>query len=163
MSDAARERVTIRSARAEDAAALATLAAELSAWEGEEARGTAESLRRDVLARPGWARMLVAETEGKPVGFLLFYPGYDLESASFGFHLADLLVTAAARGRGIGTRLMREAARQVRAEGGAWLSWTVLEKNSTALEFYAALGAREQGVRFLALGAEGLRSLAEGN
>lgn len=46
------------------------------------------------------------------------------------------------RGRGYGTRLLRELARETRRIGGARLEWSVLKWNEPSLGFYEGLGAR---------------------
>jgi len=136
----------VRPARLDDGPRVSALAAELSAHEGQPAPYfTDDSFRRDGFGnRPAFS-VLVAELEGQAsrgvVGYALFYPGYDVESATRGGHLADLYVVPAARRLGVGHALMAGVARRVRQDGGRWLSWLAYRGNSEALAFYDKLGA----------------------
>lgn len=145
-----------------DAAAVSELLHELSAGEGRQSVQTARTVTRDLLGGRSRMRLLVAEAGGgEVVGVLCYYPGYDVESVSYGNHLADIVVTKAWRNRGIGTALMREVARRTLRGGGEWLSWTVLSRNRKALRFYGELGAQKIGLSFMAFGKNGLKTLAE--
>ena len=59
--------------------------------------------------------------------------------------LQQLMVTAAARGRGVGALLLEEAERQVRAAGGVEIWLAVVPGNTTARRFYEAHGWVDRG------------------
>jgi GNAT superfamily N-acetyltransferase len=59
--------------------------------------------------------------------------------------LQQLMVTSAARGRGVGALLLEEAERQVRAAGGAEIWLAVVPGNATARRFYEAHGWADRG------------------
>lgn len=119
------------------------------------------SVAQELLGKNAAMRVVVAEAQGEVVGLLCYYPGYDVESASHGNHLADIVVTEAWRGQKIGALLMRDVARRTREEGREWLSWTVLKVNRRAAKFYERLGAQDVPLRFMAMGPDGLDALAE--
>lgn len=119
------------------------------------------SVARELLGKAAAMRVVVAHAEGEVIGLLCYYPGYDVESASHGNHLADIVVTGAWRGQGVGSLLMKDVARRTRGEGGEWLSWTVLKVNRRAAKFYERLGAQDVPLRFMAMGPSGLEALAE--
>lgn len=119
------------------------------------------SVRQELLSKTSAMRVVVAEAEGQVAGLLCYYPGYDIESASHGNHLADIVVTGSWRGQGVGSLLMKDVARRTREEGGEWLSWTVLKVNRRAVKFYERLGAQDVPLRFMAMGPGGLEALAE--
>ena len=58
------------------------------------------------------------------------------------------MVAAAARGRGIGTELLAAAEQHLRAKGCVKLEVTSGEQRSSAHDFYAAHGYKEERVRF---------------
>jgi ribosomal protein S18 acetylase RimI-like enzyme len=102
---------------------------------------------------------LVAQMGEEVVGVLLYYTGYDTLSASYGYHLADIVVTKAHRALGVGRALVKALATQTLAEHKEWVSLTVLKRNSAAHEFYTALGMMQVDVDFFAMGKNALAQL----
>ncbi len=156
-----KQEVTLRDAKEADAVMIARLLHELAAGEQRHCLQTEQTVVHDLLGKGSCMRVLVAGTHTEVVGVLCYYPGYDIESASHGNHLADIIVSKAWRGCGVGTKLMQEAARRTLEEGGQWLSWTALKHNRKAIAFYKAHGAQTIGLTFMAMGAGGLKALAE--
>ena len=143
--------IIVRPARESDAEAVARMGEEfqdfLNALETDpEGAGppalTAEGYRRDGFGPRPWFQGLVAELDGAPVGYLLYYLGYWADDAAPCLHVADLFVREAARGRGAGRALMAEAAAVLSRQGGRRVLWTVWCRNRAAIGFYRALGAR---------------------
>ncbi|MCO5091935.1 GNAT family N-acetyltransferase [Bosea sp. (in: a-proteobacteria)] len=106
----------------------------------------------------------IAEWEGEPVGFAVWFYTYSTFNGRHGIWLEDLYVRAAARGRGIGKALIAGLARRCVAEGLPRLAWWVLNWNEPSRVFYRALGAvaqdewtvkRLEGEALARLGAEG--------
>jgi len=83
--------------------------------------------------------LLIAEREGRPVGYLAYHFGvWNVYAA---LYVAGLFVTADARKLGIGKALMTEARRLAAARGATHVTWTVWRKNDPAFAFYRRLGA----------------------
>ena len=103
----------------------------------------------------------VAELDGKIEGIALFYEGLGSFRAKPFLYLEDLVVSEAARGRGVGEALMAVLAREVIARGGLRLDWAVLDWNARAMRFYERLGAHRPAtwIRYSLEGDE-LRKLA---
>ena len=138
-----RKKVAVRRAKRSDGEAVAAMAAALAAHEGKpKGPFTAARFRREGFGRKAAFRTLVATAGGEVVGYVLFYPGYDVDTASQGVHLADLFVVKSARRKGVGRALMAAAARECRKARGAWVAWFVQRDNREAHAFYHALGAR---------------------
>lgn len=83
---------------------------------------------------------LVAEVDGRVVGMSLFYPCYSSWSRRC-YHLDDLYVMPAFRGRKIGTQLLEATAEFARSAGATRLDWQVLDWNADAVRFYEKIGA----------------------
>ncbi|WMT89910.1 GNAT family N-acetyltransferase [Pelagibacterium sp. H642] len=83
----------------------------------------------------------IAEHEGKPVGFALWFYTFSTFQGRHGIWLEDLYVEPGVRGNGIGKALLRHLARRCRNEGLGRLSWWVLNWNEPAIKFYKAQGA----------------------
>ena len=104
----------------------------------------------------------IAEAEGKPAGFALWFYNYSTFLARSGIYLEDLFVRPAFRGRGIGKGLLVNLAARARDEGCARLEWSVLDWNKPSIAFYESLGARPfDGWTVYRLTGEALRKLAE--
>jgi GNAT superfamily N-acetyltransferase len=84
---------------------------------------------------------LLAEVDGQPAGFALFFHTYSTWRGRRGVHLEDLWVTPPARRRGVGRALLTRLAHVARERGCARLEWAVLDWNELAMSFYRGLGA----------------------
>ena len=105
----------------------------------------------------------IAEADGRPVGFALWFYNYSTFRGRHGIYLEDLFVVPEARGLGAGKALLRRLAQRCRDEGLGRLEWAVLDWNAPSIAFYDSLGASAQTdwiVRRLT--DEPLRALAEG-
>lgn len=85
----------------------------------------------------------VAEIDGRPIGFALWFYTYSTFEGRFGMYLEDIFVVPQARGTGAGKALMARLARRCRDEGLQRLEWQVLDWNAPAIAFYDRLGATE--------------------
>ena len=103
----------------------------------------------------------IAEADGTPVGFALWFYNYSTFRGRAGIYLEDLFVREAARGLGAGKALLRRLAeRCVEADLGR-LEWAVLNWNTPSIEFYDSLGAaRKDDWTVRRLDGEALRRLA---
>ena len=135
--------LTLRPARPDDAAPLLALIKGLAAYEREpDAVETTEAdLRAQLATDPPPFRCLIAEWEGAPAGFCLFFQSYSTWRGRPGIYLEDLFVLPELRGRGIGKALLAALARHTLAIDGRRLEWAVLDWNAPAIAFYESLGA----------------------
>lgn len=152
----------IRPATAADVDELVRLLEELNADQGEElGHVTAEAVRRDGFGPSPEFKVLLAELDGRPVGYALYHPSWSTEYALKGFYLYDLFVCAAARGRGIGRALLGAVSAAARAEGRSFLWWNSKLGNARAQAFYRGLGATEETLKAHALFGPAFEALAE--
>lgn len=152
----------IRASTIHDAGLLRTMIRELAEFEHELQWVT---IREEDLARDGFGenprfRALIAEWDGQPAGYALFF-GYFSTWVGRGLFLEDLFVREAFRGRGIGTALLASVARVAVDEKCYGIHWEVLNWNERAIEMYKAIGAefRDQWRPVLLVG-EALERLA---
>ncbi len=153
---------SLRPARPEDGEAVAGLCAALARHEGSPAPTLdAATFRRDGFgAAPAFA-CLIAEQDGRPIGYALHLGDYDTDLMCHSAYVADLYVDKTARRRGIGRALMAAVAGITRSRGGRTLHWNVLRDNPSARAFYRRIG-REVGDGVLCgVGGEALSHLAE--
>jgi len=154
--------VQVRETFPADAETIAAFARALSLEEGYPAPALqARHVRAEGFGANPRFRALIAERDGQPAGYALFYPAYDTDHAARGLYLQDLYVVPAARRRGAGRALMAAVARACEAEGGCYVFWNAQPRNRAGLAFYRAIGAREEPVLTLSLQPDALRRLAE--
>jgi len=103
-----------------------------------------EAIRATLFGVKRAADVLIAELDGEPVGFALFFQSYSTFLAKPGLYLEDLFVRPAARGKGVGKALMAALARIAVQRDYGRFEWAVLDWNEPALKFYATLGAAPQ-------------------
>ncbi|MGH6942975.1 MAG: GNAT family N-acetyltransferase [Geminicoccaceae bacterium] len=153
--------ITVREATAADAETIAAFAHDLSLEEGYPAPPlAAEQVRAEGFGATPRFRALIAERDGQPIGYALYFSAYDTDHAARGFYLQDLYVVPRARRQGAARALMQTLARACRADGGAYVFWNAHAKNRAAMAFYRALGAREEKVLTLSLQPDAVRRLA---
>jgi GNAT superfamily N-acetyltransferase len=153
----------IRPAHVNDAALLRTMIRELAEFEHELQYVT---IREEDLARDGFGenpkfRAMIAEWDGQPAGYALFFD-YFSTWVGRGLFLEDLYVREAFRSRGIGKALLAAVARIAVDEHRYGIHWEVLDWNQNAIEVYKALGAefRDQWRPVLLMG-DAMKRLAE--
>lgn len=92
------------------------------------------------LARDESVVLLAADTDGTALGFVQMYPTFSSLRAARVFVLYDLFVDPAARHRGVGRRLMEEAAGEARRRGAVSLVLSTAKTNRPAQRLYESLG-----------------------
>lgn len=135
--------VVVRAATAADAAHVAHFIRELARYERLEHQLDLDLGR--LAAHLGGPRpacgALLAEQDGAPVGFALFFPTYSTFRTQACMHLEDLFVLPEHRGGGHGLALLRAVAHEAVRRGCPRLGWNVLDWNEPAIGFYRAQGA----------------------
>jgi GNAT superfamily N-acetyltransferase len=137
------ERFLIRSAQPADIPEILRLIHALAAYEKLEhmAVGTEAALHDALFGQRRAAETLVAEHDGRAVGFALFFTTFSTFLCKPGLYLEDLFVEPAHRGRGIGKALLAALAALARDRGCGRLEWRVLDWNEPSIRFYESLGA----------------------
>lgn len=134
--------VHIRTATPSDVPLILAFIRDLAEYEREpqSVHITEEQLRNDGFGAERYYECLIAEADGVPAGFALFFPIYSTWQGR-SLHLEDLFVRPAFRGRGTGKALLRRVAAIAVERGCARLQWDVLDWNKPAIDFYRRLDA----------------------
>src|SRR4051794_514245 len=134
----------IRFARREDVPAIVGLIRELAVYERLEhlVQATPALLEAQLFGpRPGCECLVGEGADGAIVGFALFFHNFSTFLCKPGLYLEDLFVQPAARGSGIGRRLLVELARIAVERDCGRFEWSVLDWNLSAQAFYERMGA----------------------
>jgi GNAT superfamily N-acetyltransferase len=133
----------IRRARPGEAPLVLTLVRELAEYEklSHEVEATEADIDKALFADNPLLFCEIAEWEGKPVGFAVWFLNFSTFSGKPGIYLEDLFVRPAYRGKGIGKALLVQLAKQCMKNGWSRLQWAVLDWNTPSIEFYKSLGA----------------------
>ncbi len=133
---------TIRSATPDDTGLILELILALADYEKllHEAVATQDDLRRDLFGPQPRVFCDIAEHDGKPMGFALWFYTFSTFQGRHGLWLEDLFVRPEARGLGIGKALLVHLAQRCQREGLGRFEWSVLNWNEPSIAFYKAQG-----------------------
>ncbi len=103
----------------------------------------------------------IAEIDGQPVGFALWFYNYSTFAGRHGIWLEDLFVRPSARGSGAGKALLVNLVKRCVAEDLGRFEWSVLDWNAPSIAFYDSLGAASMDEWIIRrLTGDGIRKLA---
>ena len=133
----------LRMATAEDVPTILGFVRALAVYERleDEVLATEADFHQSLFASPARAEALLAEIDGKPVGFAVWFYNFSTFRGRHGLFLEDIFVDPAHRGAGIGRAIFRFLAGRAISQGCARMDWDVLNWNGTAIRFYRSLGA----------------------
>jgi GNAT superfamily N-acetyltransferase len=134
---------TIRAAAQADIPQILAFIRALAIYEREP---DAVSATEDDLLKHGFGPnpfylCLIAELDGQPAGFALYFFNYSTWEGRPGLYLEDLFVQPEFRGLGIGKALLERIAAIAVENGCPRLQWEVLDGNTPAIDVYRAMGA----------------------
>jgi GNAT superfamily N-acetyltransferase len=134
--------LAIRPARPGEASLVFQFVRELAEYEKLEHEVEATEAMIDTALFGEQPRVFcdIAEWDGEPVGFAVWFLNFSTFSGRPGIYLEDIFVRPAFRGRGVGKALMVHLARKCVENGWARLQWSVLDWNTPSIEFYKSLG-----------------------
>ena len=135
--------LNIRKTTADDVPLILKLIKELSVFEkmSEEVVATEDTLRETLFGDKSYARVLIAEIEGKPVGYALYFYNFSTFVGRPGLYIEDVYVSEEYRGQGIGTALFKYCAYIAKENKCVRMEWLVLNWNP-ARKFYDHMGAK---------------------
>jgi GNAT superfamily N-acetyltransferase len=153
----------VRAAIPADAQIIATMAAELAAAVADP-RPDFDAARfiPDGFGRDRWFECLVAEIEGRPVGYALMCRGFEAHTGKRRLWLGDLYVRTASRRSGAGRSLMAAVANRALELDCEAVYWELWRPNALGKAFYQWLAAEEAAdLAVMRLGGERLSAAAQ--
>jgi GNAT superfamily N-acetyltransferase len=135
--------LTLRAARPSEAGLVLSFVRELAEYErlAHQVDASEADIDQALFSARPRAFCDIAEWDGEPAGFALWFYNFSTFRGRHGIYLEDLFVRPVHRGRGIGRALLGRLAQRCMEEGLARLEWWVLDWNEPALAFYRSLGA----------------------
>ncbi len=133
----------IRAARESDSGTILGFIRELAEFEKllHEVEATEEMIRKSIFEKHV-AEVVLAEVDGRPVGFALFFHNFSTFLGKPGIYLEDLYVKPEFRGKGYGKRLLIYLAKLAKERDCGRFEWAVLNWNEKAISFYRSMGAK---------------------
>jgi GNAT superfamily N-acetyltransferase len=134
--------ITLRKANREDSLIILNFIKALADYEklSDAVSATPEQLEKTLFDQNA-AKVILAEVDGQPAGFALYFNNYSTFLAKPGLYLEDLYVYPEYRKSGVGKALFNALKEQAKAEGCGRMEWSVLDWNKDAWVFYEAQGA----------------------
>ncbi len=135
--------LTIRPATPADAATVVGFVRALAEYEklAHEVVATPEDFAAALFSDHPRVFCEIAEIDGEPAGFALWYYSFSTFLGRHGLYLEDLFVLPEHRGAGVGKALLATLAKRCLEEGLGRFEWEVLDWNQPAIDFYEAKGA----------------------
>ncbi|UYO00750.1 MAG: GNAT family N-acetyltransferase [Devosia sp.] len=134
--------LTIRPALAADAGLVLDFVRALADYEklAHEVVATEADITRELFCDHPKVFCEIAEWNGKPVGFTLWFYTFSTFQGRHGIWLEDLYVDPVMRGKGIGKALLVNLARRCITENLGRFEWWVLDWNEPSIDFYKSQG-----------------------
>lgn len=138
--------LSIRPARPGEAGLVLSFVRELAEYEKllHEVVASEDDIAESLFGESPRVFCDIAEWDGEPVGFALWFYTYSTFRGRHGIWLEDLFVRPGQRGRGIGKALMARLAKRCVEEDLPRLAWWVLNWNEPSRVFYRSIGAKAQ-------------------
>ncbi|MFA6334535.1 MAG: GNAT family N-acetyltransferase [Bacteroidales bacterium] len=87
------------------------------------------------------AEVLIAELDGTPIGFALFFHNFSTFKGRACLYLEDLYLQPEFRGKGYGKAMFKELAKIAIQRDCDRFDWSVLDWNEPSIKFYKKMGA----------------------
>ena len=138
------KKVVIRKGQEKDLGLIIELIKELAIFEKllDEVVANESVLRKTLFGDKPYAEVIIAEVDGSPMGFALFFHNFSTFLGRPGIYLEDLYVRPEARGKGVGKKLLQYLAALCVERQCKRLEWSVLDWNKGAIGFYESIGAK---------------------
>ncbi len=139
-------KLEIRKATIDDASLILDLVKELATYEKAENEvvATVEDIQRNLFSNCTTTKAIICTSEGKPIGFAVYFLNFSTWLGKNGIYLEDLYVSQSHRGLGAGKKMLKYLAQIAVKNDCGRFEWSVLDWNEPAIKFYESIGAKAQ-------------------
>lgn len=133
---------SLRRAQPEDAELVLYFIKQIAEYEKmlDQVQADVDTIYDSLFVRKA-AHSLIAEEDGKPIGFALYFYNFSTFIGRPGLYLEDIFILPEFRGKGYGTAIFHELARIAKEENCGRMEWTCLNWNEPSRQFYKNMGA----------------------
>ena len=137
------ENLFIRKAVPADVPIILGLIRELAEFEklAHELKTTEQDLHQILFGDNSFVEVLIAEYNSQVVGYALFFHNFSTFVGKPGLYLEDLYVKPELRSKGIGKIILEKIISIAKERNCGRVEWSVLDWNTSAIEFYKSRGA----------------------
>ncbi len=134
--------ITVRKATRDDVPRILDMIKALAEYEKlrDEVVATEETLEEWIFDKK-MATVLLADYEGEPAAFALYFTNFSTFMGRAGLYLEDLFVKEEYRGKGIGGTILKMLAKIAKDEGYGRFEWICLDWNKPSIDYYLDIGA----------------------
>jgi GNAT superfamily N-acetyltransferase len=135
--------LVIRPATPDDCSTIVNHIRELASFENleHEMVATPEQFHQHLFGPRPVIEAVMADFDGEPAGFALFFTNFSTFMGKPGIYLEDLYVREKFRRQGIGKALISSLAKIAVERDYGRFEWSVLDWNAPAIAFYRSIGA----------------------
>lgn len=143
MTNNANKRFGVRFANPSDTGLILQMIRELADFEKllNEVVTDEKTLHKSLFEDAKGPEVLIAEEDGNPVGFVLFFHNFSTFLGRKGIYIEDLYIREKVRGKGFGEALLKEICKLAKERNCGRVEWWVLDWNERAINFYKKIGA----------------------
>ena len=132
----------IRPAKEQDVPLILDFIKRLAAYEkcSDEVIADEPTLHQSLFVEKS-AEVVLAEEDGIPIGFALFFHNFSTFVGRKGLYLEDLFIIPEKRGLGYGKAILKYLAAIAKERNCGRMEWICLDWNTPSLAFYRKIGA----------------------
>ena len=132
----------LRETTVEDTALILSFIKGIAEYEkmSNEVVATEEVLRKSIF-EDNRAKVLIAEENGYPIGFALFFFNFSTFIGKAGLYLEDIFILPEYRGKGYGKEIFKVLAKIAVENSCERMEWVCLNWNEPSIKFYKGFGS----------------------
>lgn len=132
----------LRETNVDDVKLILDLIKGIAAYEKmlDDVIATEETLKKSIF-EDNRAEVMIAEYEGKAIGYALYFYNFSTFIGREGLYLEDIFIYPKYRGKGLGKEIFNFLGKLAKEKGCKRMEWVCLNWNKPSIDFYKSMGA----------------------